>query len=62
MVEELRKEVQDQRRQPWKVQWPPRGPTLPASSQAKEGEAVIILDTGGGAYPNRMKETEGTRL
>lgn len=50
-----------EKRQPWKGQWPPRGPTQPASNQAKTGEPVILLE-GGGAYPNKIKETEGSRL
>lgn len=49
------------KRQPWKAQWPPRGPTQPASNQAKKGDAVILLE-GGGAYPNTIKDTEGSRL
>ena len=54
-------QAQKQKQQPWKAQWPPRGETKPASSRAKKGEAVILLE-GGGAYPNQIKETEGSRL
>ena len=61
MVEEKKQDAQQQKRQPWKAQWPPRGPTQPASNQVKKGEAVILLE-GGGAYPDKIKETEGSRL
>jgi len=47
--------------QPWKSQWPPSTPVQPGGEQATAGKA-IILQGGGGAYPNNIRPTEGVRL
>jgi hypothetical protein len=52
--------IQEKRSQPWKSSWPPIHSVKPASEQARAG--ALMLQGGGGAYPNFIKSTEGVRL
>lgn len=51
---------QGRKAQPWKKVWPPSGPVEPIGNQIKRGN--VVLFEGGGAYPNKIKESEGSRL
>ena len=46
--------------QPWKRIWPPQQEVRPIGNQVKNGK--VILFEGGGAYPNKIKDSEGRRL
>lgn len=53
---------QRERSQPWKANWPPKEPTQPVGNRVTKGEKMVIMEGAGGAYPNKIKESEGRRL
>ena len=50
------------RLQPWKSQWPPQGPVSPLKTKAQKGQNVVLVEGGGGAYPNKIMESQGVRF
>jgi len=61
-IEELSLEGRDDHRiQAWKPIWPPTHAVTPATEKSHMGQQTV-LHSGGGAYPNYIKPTEGVRL
>lgn len=48
------------KQQPWKAIWPPAESVSPRGNTIKQGK--VVLFDGGGAYPNKIKHSEGSRL
>lgn len=47
--------------QPWKANCNQSSP-LVVCNQVQEGQKMVIMEGGGSAYPNTIKEDEGRRL